>query len=145
MTRPSTPLASRKWSHPSIVALAGSADPVAVITDRARSVILGATEQGLKGPPFDIFDLATHLKVPVVPREDIRDARTIPGVGGKVTIEFNPNRPRGRVRFSVAHELAHTLFPDCVERIRNRTARTETEHHDAELETLCNLAAAELL
>lgn len=108
-------------------------------------MILGATEQGLKGPPFDIFDLAAHLKVPVIPREDIRDARTIPGVGGKVTIEFNPNRPRGRARFSVAHELAHTLFPDCIERIRNRSLRTETEHHDAELETLCNVAAAELL
>ena len=28
-----------------------------------------------------------------------------------LVIEFNPTRPRGRLRFSLAHEIAHTLFP----------------------------------
>lgn len=145
MTPPTTSPLSRKWTNPSVRALAGPADPIAVITDRARSVILDAIEQGLAGPPFDPIDLAAHLKIPVVPREDIRDARTVPGAGDRVVIEFNPNRPRARVRYSIAHELAHTLFPDCVERIRNRAVRAEIHRHDAELETLCNVAAAELL
>ncbi len=25
-------------------------------------------------------------------------------------IEYNPHRPRGRVNFSIAHEIAHTFF-----------------------------------
>ena len=108
-------------------------------------MIFSAVEQGLQGPPFDPFDLATHLKIAVVPRDDVRDARTVPAGGGQVTIEFNPSRPKARVRYSIAHELAHTLFPDCVERIRNRALRAEMQHHDAELELLCNIGAAELL
>jgi O-acetyl-ADP-ribose deacetylase (regulator of RNase III) len=108
-------------------------------------VIFSAVEQGLQGPPFDPFDLATHLKIPVVARDDVRDARTVPAASGQVVIEFNPSRPKARLRYSIAHELAHTLFPDCVERIRNRALRAEMQHHDAELELLCNIGAAELL
>lgn len=135
----------RRWLNPSVVALAGTDDPVDVISARARSVIFSAVEQGLQGPPFDPFDLATHLKIPVVPRDDVRDARTVPAGSGQVAIEFNPSRPKARVRFSIAHELAHTLFPDCVERIRNRALRAEMNRHDTELELLCNIGAAELL
>lgn len=146
MTRQQTESASSSlWTNPSVRALAGSTDPITAVTDRARSLILNAIEQGVQGPPFDPVDLANHLNITVVPREDIRDARTVPAGGDRVLIEFNPNRPRARVRYSIAHELAHTLFPDCVERIRNRAVRAELHRHDAELETLCNVAAAELL
>jgi len=133
------------WKNESVRALAAAGNPIDVITERARSLILAATEQGLAGPPFDPFDLAAHLKITVTPREDIGDARTVPAGGDRVRIEFNPNRPRARVRYSIAHEIAHTLFPDCVERIRHRAVRAELQRHDAELETLCNVAAAELL
>lgn len=128
-----------------MVALAGSRDPVEVITERARALILSAMEAGVAGPPFDPFALATYIKIAVVPREDITDARTVPAGPDKVRIEFNPNRPRARVRYSIAHELAHTLFPDCIQRIRHRAVRAEMRHHDAQLETLCNIGAAELL
>jgi O-acetyl-ADP-ribose deacetylase (regulator of RNase III) len=60
-------------------------------------------------------------------------------------IEFNPNRPSARVRFSIAHEIAHTLFPDCRDRVRNRAKREHMEEGDWQLEMLCNIAAAELL
>lgn len=145
MAEQDEPLPPRQWSNRSVLALAGASDPIVVITTRARSIILEAIEHGLPGPPFDPFDLAAHLDIPVVPREDIRDARTVPAAPGKVTIEFNPNRPRARVRYSIAHELAHTLFPDCVERIQNRAVRAEMTRHDAELELLCNVGAAEFL
>jgi hypothetical protein len=52
------------------------------------------------------------MRVPAVPREDLYDARLVPAEGGRVRLEFNPTRPRGRVRFTIAHELAHTFFPD---------------------------------
>lgn len=134
-----------EWKNVSVRALAGSGNPIDVITERARSLILTAIEQGLAGPPFDPVDLASHLKIRVTPREDIQDARTVPADGEGVRIEFNPHRPRARIRYSIAHEIAHTLFPDCVDRIRHRAVRAELQRHDAELETLCNVAAAELL
>ncbi len=120
-------------------------DPVGYITKRARELVLEAIEGGWTGPPFDPFLLADHLKLPVIPREDILDARTVPAEGNRVQIEFNPNRPAGRIRFSVAHELAHTLFPDCHTRVRNREAREHMQEDDWQLELLCNVAAAEIL
>jgi hypothetical protein len=107
--------------------------------------VFNAIEAGWTGPPFDPFALADHLQLPVVPREDILDARTVPVEGDRVQIEFNPNRPGGRIRFSIAHEIAHTLFPDCRERVRNRAARDHMQEEDWQLELLCNVGAAELL
>ncbi len=132
------------WTHPSIVALAAGDDPVAEIAERARAIVYQAVEAGWSGPPFDPFLLADHMEIPLVAREDIKDARTVP-VGSRVQIEYNPNRPRARVRFSVAHELAHTLYPDCRERVRTRGSRENMLEDDWQLEMLCNVAAAEFL
>ncbi len=60
-------------------------------------------------------------------------------------IEFNPNRPTRRVRFSVAHELAHTLFPDWKERVRERLTHEQMSGSGWQLEMLCNIGAAEIL
>jgi O-acetyl-ADP-ribose deacetylase (regulator of RNase III) len=136
---------SHFWTHPSVLRLPRTEDPVKYVTERAREVVFGAIEAGWTGPPFDPFALAEHMKIAVVPQDDILDARTVPLEGGQFQIEFNPNRPKGRIRFSIAHELAHTLFPDCHERVRNRAAREHTLEQDWQLELLCNVAAAELL
>src|SRR5207253_2591845 len=91
--------------------------------------------------------LAELMHIPVIPNSEILDARTIPLKGGRVQIEYNPNRPRARVRYSIAHEIAHTFFSDCSERVRNRTTQQnyEAETDEWELEMLCNIGAAELL
>lgn len=64
-------------------------------------------------------------------------------------LEFNPTRPRGRLRYSIAHELGHALFPDASEEVRQRThtgAVAGLDDNDAwQLELLCNIAAAEIL
>lgn len=133
------------WTHPSVVALAAGPDPVSEIVDRARTIVYDAVEAGWSGPPFDPFALADYMDISVVARDDIKDARTVPTARSGVQIEYNPNRPRARVRFSVAHELAHTLFPDCRERVRNRVAREHMQADDWQLEMLCNVAAAEFL
>jgi len=131
------------WTNPSVRRLAGNNDPIEVIQKRVREIILNAIQEGWTGPPFDPFELAEYLSIPIAPREDIQDARTVPIGGRRLQIEFNPNKPRGRMRFSVAHEIGHTLFPDCAETIRNRGL---TERQDSwQLELLCNLAAAEIL
>src|SRR5205807_4218811 len=114
------------------------------VTVVARELVYKAIEDGWEGPPFDPFWLANYCKIPVTPRDDIPDARLIPEPSGGHRIEFNPNQPRARVRFSLAHEIGHTLFPDCDSMIRNRVPWTS--RNDAwQLELLCNIAAAEIL
>jgi hypothetical protein len=133
------------WTNASVRLLAGQDDPVEVVLKRAREIVLQAMDKGWSGPPFDPIALSGLLRIPVVPRADIRDARTVPQGESSVCIEYNPTRPRGRLRYSVAHEIAHTLFPDCAERVRNRSAHHELQGDEWQLEVLCNVGAAEFL
>ena len=122
----------------------GDSDPVQAITERAQAKVVAAIQNGWKGPPYDPFALAEYLRVTVIAREDILEARTVPARGG-YSIEFNPNRPRNRVKYSICHELAHTLFPDCAERVRNRVTHRDMKGDEWQLEMLCNIGAAEML
>ena len=134
------------WTNASVLALAGSREPVEAITSRARQITFEAAEAGWTGPPYDPLALAEHLKVPVVPVDDVYDARTVRVSARSVRIEFNPNRPAGRLRFSVAHELVHTFFPDVAQAARHRALATDLAWTDDwQLELLCNIGAAELL
>src|SRR5256712_3771082 len=138
----STPPPSQYWTNQSVVKLAQGGDPVETIVRAARAVVLGAVEAGWSGPRFDPFQLANHLGIPVMPREDVADARLVPSTSTSVSIEFNPSNPRSRTRFSVAHELAHTLFQDHAQEVR---MRGQPQGDDWQLELLCNVAAAEFL
>ena len=142
---PALPAVTAGWTHPSVRALAGSSDPVRVICDRARATVAQGIDRGWTGPPYDPASLADLLGVGLAATEDVRDARTTIAPDGHFRIEFNPRRPRARVHFSIAHELAHTLFPDCAEHIRNRAAYHELLADDWQLETLCNVGAAEIV
>lgn len=135
----------RQWTNPSVIAFAQGNDPVAAIQATARRTVVDAVERGWDGPPYDPFYLAEMLDISVLPSDDVVDARTVP-VSDGLRIEFNPNRPHGRMRYSVAHEIAHTLFPDCAENVRNREpAAASLREDDWQLELLCNIGAAELL
>ncbi|MBZ5516108.1 MAG: ImmA/IrrE family metallo-endopeptidase [Acidobacteriia bacterium] len=83
--------------------------------------------------------------IKISPSRDVVDAQTIADVGGKLRIEFNPDRSTARINFSVAHELGHTLFPDCAALIRNRSKHRGAKRDEWQLEMLCNIAAAEIL
>jgi O-acetyl-ADP-ribose deacetylase (regulator of RNase III) len=134
-----------RWTNGSVLAFAKGEDPVGKIQRKAREVVINAIDSGWTGPPYDPILLADILKTPVVPRDDIRDARTIPhGQKGSI-IEFNPTAPRWRVRFSIAHEIAHTFFQDCSDQVRNRIAHTLAKGDEWQLEFLCNIAAAEMI
>lgn len=135
--------ATKSWTHPSLTTL--GEDAVEVLIGYARRVALDAIDKGWQGPPYDPFKLAEMLDIGVVPRDDIRDARVIPTGANQYLIEYNPNRPTQRVRFSVAHEIAHTFFEDCRDSIRNRATRHEMIGDEWQLEMLCNIAASELL
>lgn len=146
--QPRTELTMRdwRWTNRSVALLAADADPVDVITEKARSLVLEALDKGWPGPPFDPFLLAELRGIEVVAKAGVRDARIVPvGRNRRFRIEFNPTRPAARVRYSVAHEIAHTLFTDCFHHVRNRAARFQLSGDDWQLEALCNVAAAELL
>ena len=133
-----------RWTNPSVIALAEGNDPVSVIQAKAREAVVRAAEKGWEGPPYDPFLLAELLGINVLPNDDVADARIVPAAES-LRIEFNPKRPHGRIRYSVAHEIAHTLFPDCAEAVRNRVPTADMRADVWQLELLCNIAAAEFL
>lgn len=136
---------ARSWRSPSVKKMAGHEDPIAAVMSKARQMVVKAMDEDWSGPPYEPARLAERLGMAVRQNEDVADARLVPGGGGgKATIEYNPNRPQTRIRFSIAHEIAHTLFPDHAEKIRNRSYDTAL-NTDQEVETLCNMAAAEIL
>src|ERR1035437_6646593 len=128
------PSSTQYWTHESISAIGLESDPIHFITESARDLVFSAIESGWQGPPFDPFQLANFSGIKVFPNEDVADARTVPAAGGRFVIEFNPNRPRHRIKYSICHEIAHTFFPDCSERIRNRASIQEMSGNDWQLE-----------
>jgi hypothetical protein len=119
-------------------------NPVDAITRKAREVVLRGIEQGWSGPPYDPQQLAELLRIQIVPDAAVVDAR-IRWNSGVFCIEFNPLRPPARTRFSLAHEIGHTLFSDCSSMVRHRGYHTGTVKDEWQLEMLCNVAAAEIL
>ncbi len=132
------------WTNASVLALAGDTDPIAAIQSIARQKVLDAVEQGWQGPPFDPFELANILNIHVIPSQDVEDAMLTPDAR-HYRIDFNPSQSRQRIRFSIAHELAHTLFPDCRDQVRKRLGRKDMSSDVWQLEMLCNIAAGEFL
>lgn len=136
------------WTNVSVLALLqgeDTDDPVSLIVSRTRQDVLEAIDDGWNGPPFDPVHFARMQGIPVVPNESVIDARTLAMPDGSTRIEFNPNRPKARVRFSIAHEIVHTLFPDYADQVRHRHSREEMKGDDWQLEMLCNVGAAEIV
>jgi len=135
---------SNYWTNESVLAFAGAEDPLEAVEAAARRAVFDAVEAGWEGPPFDPFELAHLRGIEVVPRNELREARTV-AQGGAIAIEYNPTRPRHRVRFSIAHEIAHTLFGDVAREPRYRHNPAAGPPDGWQLEMLCNVAAAEIL
>lgn len=134
------------WKHKSVLKLLSeeheSDDPIVLIRKRSRDLVLKAFNLGWNGPPFNTAQLASLIGYKVIPNEVIPEARIIPS-DGSFTIEYNPFQSPARTNFSIAHEIAHTLFSDCSETVRYR--KNKLERGSWELEFLCNIGASELL
>jgi hypothetical protein len=122
----------------------GDETPQEVVRRKARAVVEDACGLGWEGPPFDPAPIASLRGVTIQDAlEDIRaDGRIYPGRDGALIVETRPNLSIRRKRFTICHEIAHTLFPDCYEMVRFRGI-ADAKHR--ELEALCNLAAGEFL
>lgn len=164
-----------EWTNASLQKLVEGRDPMAAMSALASQLLLAAADAGAVGTPTNPFELAELMGIGLRPHFDVADARLVAGraddtsagpasaadiaegpplrrfvpSGQPLIIEYNPTRPRGRLRYSVAHELAHALFPDASEEVRNRThtgaVEALAEDDSWQLELLCNVAAAELL
>jgi Zn-dependent peptidase ImmA (M78 family)/O-acetyl-ADP-ribose deacetylase (regulator of RNase III) len=132
-----------RWTNQSVIRFAGNEDPVALIERKARDLVLNARDAGWSGPPFNPLAIAKLLNIPAEANADVLDACTVSDEKGP-RIRFNPTQPRERLRFSIAHEIAHTLFPDVGEQPRHRGGNRDIPD-DWQLEMLCNLAAAEFV
>jgi hypothetical protein len=134
---------SFRWTNKSVLALANGEDPIIVIERTARDLVLRARDRGWTGPPFNPIFIADLLKIPVTANASVADA-CIVSIGDNLQIQFNPTQVRERVRFSIAHEIAHSLFADVADEVRNRGG-SKVVKDDWQLEVLCNLAASEFV
>lgn len=130
------------WTNDSALALSADGDPVSAIQEAARSLVFRAREGGWQGPPFNPLKIVEMLGATTSANASIADARLLAAATGPV-IEYNPHQARERVRFSIAHEVAHLLFPDWANEVRNRGGSPSPD--DWQLEMLCNIAASEFV
>ncbi len=130
-----------------MIAFAGDSDPLEAASAAARDLLRTAQTADVLGPPVDIFGLARALAIELRPSAEGWDA-SLHSRSGQFVVEYDPTRPKGRLRFSIAHEIAHTCFADAGESIRHRTAQgavPDPQGDSWEVELLCNLIAAEIL
>lgn len=134
----------KNWNHKSVIRLikeSGNPDPFDEIRKRARELVLIAFEQGWEGPPYNPIELGKFLNIDIIPNDSVADAKILPLSKRHFQIQYNPFQRPTRINFSIAHEIAHTLFSDCEDEIRNRE---EDPKINRQLEQLCNTAAAEI-
>ncbi|WP_210335067.1 ImmA/IrrE family metallo-endopeptidase [Mesorhizobium mediterraneum] len=113
------------------------------MVQKVRAVVLEARDAGWNGPPFNPVALARQMGIRVEASAAVPDARTVVDAHGP-RIEYNPQQRRARARFSIAHEIVHTFFPDVGDAVRNRGGDAGV-HDDWQLELLCNLGASEIV
>jgi len=140
----------RRWRHQSVLALLRgqkSKDPEVIIRRKARDLVRRARAGGWTGPPFDPLILASLLGIRCQPSTELftAEAQLSPQAGRQLLLEFNPDRPDGRRNYSICHEIVHTFFDDCYELVHHRKSQRAPYDPNEEVESLCQLGAAELL
>lgn len=116
---------------------------MAAIRRRARDLVARASALGWDGPPFDVGELASLCGLRVSYESELRpdqDACVMPGL-----VLLNPAKPRVRQRYSLAHEVGHTLFPDYAAELKRAGRLWRRDGDESEFEQLCQVAGAELL
>lgn len=146
----------RRYSDPDVVSLIRSTgqliDPRFTVISEARRLIAECDDLDFSDPVRRLAILASMrgFRVEEMDRtrsaSEPRDAVVMPtNHGSRGIILFNPSRPRGRVAFSIAHEIVHTFFPNSVSGARFRSLCSPESRQARELEVLCDLGASELL
>lgn len=144
-------LPRRSTLHPHIVAVMQemeAEDPFDAVRMKARRIAEQYAQLFSEVPPFNMQALASVRDLRWS-NEDPRysaDSEIAPEADGQVVLRVNKSRPLARQRFSIGHEVGHTLFPEYEVAVRCRKAidRSWADPNDL-LETLCDVAASEFL
>lgn len=100
------------------------------------------------GPSVNVEALASFRSIKLVPEPPSfsEDAELVPHADGRVRMRVNRDRPVTRQRFSIGHEVGHTLFPGYETQVQCRKPRTRDWHDPSDiLEYLCDVASSEFL
>lgn len=150
----------RSYSDPDLVALirasGGLADPRSLILTQARRLnqLYRRFESGGSTPFERLTQIASLRGLDVAPMNlerrsnEQRDAVVLlngKAKGKQGQIFYNPERPAGRVNFSIAHEIVHTFVPPSAGGARFREMLDSDSREANELERLCDLGASEIL
>jgi hypothetical protein len=144
------PLRSTESIIKELVRSTGAIDAPTAIRLKARELLeLHVTSFGPPSLPINLDVLASLrgiIKSDELPVHS-PDAELVPDGTGRVAMRVHPDRPETRQRFSVAHEISHTFFPDYTTKAWCRTDSRFRDRTDPDeyLEMLCDIAAAELL
>lgn len=131
--------------HPSIVALMNESlgqrkNPEEIIREKARSIL--SKYQCYKSC-YNIKYLASLMGIKCTPiASGIEEGAIIP-YKGRFQIFYRDDKTLERQNFTIAHELAHTLFPDFLKCIVLNEDTTEKQ--DKAFEKLCDIGASEFL
>ena len=149
-------IGGRRYSDPDIISLARQTGELICprFTVRAQARLLLKRLNSYPGVPTDPFErlkvVASLSRIKVQPmnmdeqKRESRDAVLYPTTSGWLAL-YNPNRPKGRILFTLAHEIIHTLFPNSITGARFRSITNPDSREANELERLCDLGAAELV
>ena len=126
-----------------------AANPVEAIRLVARQVLadfLSAFPDD--GPEINVEALASFRSIRFAkePPSFSEDAELVPSDDGRVRMRVNRDRPITRQRFSIGHEVGHTLFPGYETQVQCRKSRSRDwyDHTDI-IEYLCDVASSEFL
>jgi Zn-dependent peptidase ImmA (M78 family) len=149
-------IGGHKYSDPDVLALISATgelvDPRSAVLNQARQVNAEyrSHDPSFSDPLQRIKIMASLRGLKVAPmnierrKGEERDAILIPTQRG-MQILFNPDRPKQRIAFSLAHEILHTFFRNSISGARFRSIHESESREANELERLCDLGAAELL
>ena len=110
----------RTYSHDSVVRLIErhrhvSQDSEEIIRSLVRNELAEAKNYGWNGPPFDPRILASIMGIECEEYRELlthsEDAELHPTADERAVIRYNPDRPRARQNFSIAHENQSHSFP----------------------------------
>ena len=140
------------YSHPAVVRLIGlyeqiSQDPKEIIRSLLRNRLSEARNSGWRGPAFDPRYLASVMGIRCEESRELtfsEDAELHPTQDGRLVIRYNPDKPKTRQNFSIAHEISHTFFPGYQNqyKARHKVGRFDSS---SEVEFLCDLGASEII
>jgi hypothetical protein len=123
-------------------------NPIEAVRVKARAVVRDFYGVFHEEPPFNLEAVASYRGLHSsreTPKHSL-DSEIVPRRDGRVALRVNRDRPITRQRFSIGHEIGHTLFPDFTLKTQCRRAidRDWADTSDV-IEMLCDVAAAEFV